>query len=151
MTVDYTQPPQQQSTPPQPGQPPAQKSSGCLKVFLIGCGVLIFLGAAFAAALVFIVFGAIKRSDVYREALNRVRADQRVVAAIGEPIDPGFWVSGSMNVNNGKGNADFSFPIKGPRGSAKVHAVASTEGQKWEYSELVVTPASGPPINVLAP
>ena len=98
MTVDYTQPPQQQSTPPQPGQPPAQKSSGCLKVFLIGCGVLIFLGAAFAAALVFIVFGAIKRSDVYREALNRVRADQRVVAAIGEPIDPGFWVSGSVHV-----------------------------------------------------
>lgn len=150
MTVDYTQPPQQQYTPPQPQQPP-QKSSGCLKVFLIGCGVLAFLGVAFAAVLVFIVFGAIKRSDAYTEALNRVRADQRAVAVLGEPITPGFWVSGNMNINNGKGNADFTFPVSGPKGSAKVHAVASTEGQKWEYTELVVTPASGPPINVLAP
>ena len=148
MTTDYTQP--QQYTPP-PTQPPAQKSSGCLKVFLIGCGVLIVLGAACVAALVFVVFAAIKKSDVYSDALNRVRADQRVVAALGEPITPGFWVSGKMNLDNGKGNADFTFPVSGPKGSARVHAVASTEGQKWEYTELVVTPSNGPPINVLVP
>jgi len=148
MTTDYTQP--QQYTPPA-AQPPAQKSSGCLKVFLIGCGVLIVLGTAFVAALVFIVFAAIKKSDVYSDALNRVRADQRVVEALGEPITPGFWVAGSMNLDNGKGNADFTFPVSGPKGSARVHAVATTEGQKWEYTELVVTPSNGPPINVLAP
>ena len=151
MTVDYTQPPTQQYTPPQPQQPPAQKSSGCLKAFLIGCGVLVFLGVAFCAAMVIFVFGAIKRSDVYTEALSRVKADQRVVAVLGEPIEPGFWVSGNVNINNGKGNADFEFPVKGPRGGAKVHAVASTEGQKWEYTTLVVTPANGSPINVLSP
>ncbi len=151
MTTDYTQPPAQQYTPPQqPGQP-AQKSSGCLKYFLIGCGVLIFLGAAACAALVIFVFGAIKRSDVYTNALNRVKADQRVVAVLGEPIEPGFWVSGNVNINNGKGNADFEFPVHGPRGNAKVHAVASTEGQGWDYTTLMVTPASGPPINVLSP
>jgi hypothetical protein len=111
----------------------------------------VFLGAAFIAAMAIFVFGAIKRSDVYTEALNRVKGDQRVVAVLGEPIEPGFWVSGNVNINNGKGNADFQFPVKGPRGSAKVHAVASTEGQKWEYTTLVVTPASGPPINVLSP
>jgi len=149
MTTDYTQP--QQYTPPA-AQPPAQKSSGCLKVFLIGCGVLIVLGAACVAALVFIVFAAIKKSDVYSEALNRVRADQRVVAVLGEPITPGFFVIGNMNLDNGKGNADFTFPVSGPKGSAKIHAVASKEmGQKWEYTELVVTPSNGPPINVLAP
>jgi cytochrome oxidase complex assembly protein 1 len=149
MTVDYTQP--QQYTPPQPQPPAQQKSSGCLKIFLIGCGVLIVLGVAFCAVLVFIVFAAIKKSDVYEGALNRVRADQRVIAALGEPISPGFWVSGNVNINNGKGNADFSFPISGSKGSAKVHAVASTEGRGWEYSELVVTPSNGPPINVLTP
>lgn len=148
MTTDYTQP--QQYTPPAT-QPPAKKSSGCLKVFLIGCGVLVVLGAACIAALVFIVFAAIKKSDIYTDALNKARADQRVVEALGEPITPGFWVAGSMNVDNNRGNADFTFPISGPKGSAKVHAVATTEGQKWEYTELVVTPSSGPPINVLAP
>jgi len=148
MTTDYTQP--QQYTPPAT-QPSAQKSSGCLKVFLIGCGVLIVLGAAACAALVFVVFAAIKKSDIYTDALNKARADQRVIAVLGEPINPGFWVAGKMNLDNGKGNADFTFPISGPKGSAKVHAVASTEGQKWEYTELVVTPSSGPPINVLVP
>src|SRR5437899_4022909 len=107
MTVDYTQP--QQYTPPQPGQPAQKKSSGCLKVFLIGCGVLIFLGVAFCAVLVFIVFAAIKKSDVYEQALNRVRNDQRVVAALGEPVAPGFWVSGSVHVDATKGGtADFA-------------------------------------------
>lgn len=150
MTVDYTQPPPQQYTPPQPQQP-VQKSSGCLKIFLIGCGVLIFLGAAFLAVLVFVVVGAIKRSDAYTEALSRVRADQRVVAVLGEPIGPGFWVIGSMNLNNGKGNAGFTFPVSGPKGKAKVHVVATTEGEKWEYSTLDVTPDVGAPINVLHP
>jgi hypothetical protein len=150
MTTDYTQP-QQYTPPPQPGQPAQKKSSGCLKVFLIGCGVLIVLGVALCAVLVFIVFAAIKKSDVYTQALNRVRNDQRVVAALGEPIEPGFWVSGSMHVDNGKGTADFSFPVSGPKGKATVTAVAATEGQTWEFSTLDVKPANGPPINVLTP
>ena len=57
MTVDYTQP--HQYTPPQP-QPQAQKSSGCLKVLLIGCSVIIVLGLAAIAVVVFFVFGLIK-------------------------------------------------------------------------------------------
>ena len=149
MTTDYTQP--QQYTPPQPGQPAQKKSSGCLKIFLIGCSVLIVLGIAFIAVLVFIVFGAIKKSDAYKQALTRVKSDQRVIAVLGEPINDGFWVSGNMNFNNGKGNCDFKFPVSGPKGKATVHAVATTEGHGWQYETLDVTPANGPPINVLSP
>ena len=148
MTVDYTQP--QQYTPP-PQQPAQQKSSGCLKVLLIGCGVLIVLGVALIAVLFFIVFAAIKKSDAYTEALDRVRHDQRVVAALGEPVQPGFWVSGNLDFKNSKGTADFTFPVSGPKGGAKVHAVASTEGHGWQYTTLDVTPDNGPPINVLSP
>jgi len=149
MTVDYTQP--QQYTPPQPQQPPPPKSSGCLKAFLIGCGILVVIGVAAIAALVIFVFSVIKRSDVYRDALEKVRNDQRVVAALGDPINPGFWVTGNVDVKNQKGTADFTFPVTGPKGRATVKASASTDGSKWEFSELVVTPSSGPPINVLAP
>jgi Cytochrome oxidase complex assembly protein 1 len=151
MTVDYTQPQQYTPPPPQPGQPVPPKKSGCLKAFLIGCSVLIVLGIGAICALVIFVFGVIKKSDVYREALDKVRADQRVVAALGEPINPGFWVSGNLDVKNQKGTADFTFPITGPKGSAKVHAVAATDGNDWEYSELVVTPDTGPAIDVLQP
>jgi hypothetical protein len=149
MTVDYTQP--QQYTPPQPQPPAQQKSSGCLKVFLIGCSVLIVLGIAFVAVIVFVVFAAIKKSDVYTQSLEKARSDQRVVAALGEPIDTGFWVSGSVSINSGKGTADIKYPISGPKGKATVHAVAATSGQAWEYTTLDVTPSNGPPINVLTP
>ena len=150
MTVDYTQP--QQYTPPTPAGQPAQKSSGCLKVFLIGCGVLIFLGVAFVAALVFIVFAAIKKSTVYEQALERVRNDPRVVATLGQPIEPGFWVRGSVGTHNGKGTADFYFPVSGSKEKATVHVVAATEqGETWAFTTLDVAPAHGPPINVLTP
>lgn len=149
MTVDYTQP--QQYTPPPP-QPPPRKSSGCLKVFLIGCGVLVVIGVAAFAAIVFFVFGLIKKSDVYSQSLDQVRADQRVVAALGEPIRPGFWVRGSLNSHNGSGNADFTFPVSGPKGSANVHVIATTDdAKKWTYQVIDVKPSNGPPINVLKP
>ena len=149
MTVDYTQP--QQYTPPQPGQPAQQKSSGCLKVFFIGCAVLIALFVAFCAVLVFVVFAAIKKSTVYEQALNRVRNDSRVVATLGQPIEPGFWVSGNVHVDSSKGTADFVFPVSGPKSKARVHAVAATQMQSWEFTTLDVTPEHGPPINVLTP
>jgi hypothetical protein len=150
MTVDYTQP--QQYTPPQPGQPAPKKSSGCLKVFLIGCSVIIVLGVALIAAITFFVFGAVKKTEPYKQALDKLRNDPRVVAALGEPIDAGIWVSGSVNFNNGKGNCDFKFPVSGPKAKATVHVVASTEGQGWTFSTLDVMPDNGsPPINVLAP
>jgi hypothetical protein len=148
MTVDYTQP--QQYTPPQPGQPVQQKSSGCLKIFLIGCSVIIVLGLAFVAALTFFVFGAIKKSPVYVQALNRVRNDARVQAALGTPIKDGFWVTGHIETGNG-GNATISFPISGPNAKASVRAVASLSGQTWEFTTLEVKPDHGPPIDVLTP
>lgn len=141
MTVDYTQP-----------QQPPKKSSGCLKVFLIGCSVLMVLGVAFVAALVFIVFAAIKKSAVYEQALERVRNDQRVVATLGAPIEPGFWVRGNIGTSNGKGTADFYFPVSGSKESGTVHVVAATEqGNTWDFTTLDVAPAHGPPINVLTP
>ena|SRR5689334_6160466 len=150
MTVDYTQP--QQYTPPQPGQPAQQKSSGCLKVFLIGCSVLIVLGVALIAVVVFIVFGAIKKSDVYVQALNRVRNDQNVQSALGTPIDAGFWVSGSVHIDAERGGtADIKFPISGPKGKAEVHAIAARTARTWEFTTLDVMPDHGPPINVMTP
>jgi len=150
MTVDYTQP--QQYTPPQPGQPAQQKSSGCLKIFLIGCSVIIILGLAGLAAIVFFVFGAIKKSDVYVQALNRVRNDARVQAALGTPIEEGFWVSGSVHLDTEHGGtANISFPVSGPKAKARVRAVAATSAQTWEFTTLEVTPDHGPPINVLSP
>lgn len=145
MTVNYTPPPPPGAAP----APPPAKKTGCLKIALIGCSIIVVLGVACVAVLVLVVFGAIKHSDVYKGALNRVSSDPRVIAALGQPVEAGWYVTGNVNISNGKGNANITFPISGPKGKARVEVVASNDGSRWEYSTLTVTPANGPPIDVL--
>jgi hypothetical protein len=150
MTIDYTKPQQQYPAPQnqQPLQP--QKNSGCIKWLAIGCVVAVFLGAAGAGGIVFFVFGLIRSSDVYKEALQRARSNPQVIAALGQPIDPGWWVAGSINIENNSGHADITFPIKGPNGGATVEATATKKGDQWTYSRLRVKPKKGPDIDLLS-
>jgi hypothetical protein len=136
---------------PLPGVVPPPKKSGCLKWGLIGCLAIVLLGALGIAAIVVIVFGAIKSSDVYRGARATAQKDPRVIQALGSPVEPGWWIKGNVNVRDHSGEADIEFPISGPKGSGRVHAVATRESSGWRYSELVVTPANGPPIDLLKP
>lgn len=85
-----------------------------------------------------IVFSAMKSSDAYKIALARAKADPRVEAAIGTPIKAGLFVSGSTNVTGESGTSDITIPIHGPKGEAKIYAVATKEEGEWKYSKLVV-------------
>ncbi|MEA2165177.1 MAG: hypothetical protein QOK37_3304 [Thermoanaerobaculia bacterium] len=136
--------------PPPPAAPPAKKS-GCLKWGLIGCGTLTVLGVIFAVVLVVVVFGAMKKSDVYKEALSRAQNSPAVQAALGTPIEAGMMVSGSINVDSTGGHATLDFPISGPKGKGVVHAVATRTGEKWEYTALTVKPENGALIDLLPP
>jgi hypothetical protein len=139
-----------QYIPPQaPGQQAPPKSSGCLKWLAIGCSVILVIGIACVAVLVFVVFGAIKATDAYKNARDRAVSDPRVIAALGSPVEPGFWVSGSANVDNDGGHADIKFPISGPKGKGTVEAVATRNVDKWVYTKLQVNPDGGPPIDLL--
>ena len=151
MTVDPG--PFQTMTPPPPPQqvPPAAKSNGCWKFGLIGCAIVLVLGAIGVAALVFGIFGVIKRSDVYTEARNRAVADPRVIAALGQPIKAGWLVSGSVSVKDRSGNANLGFQISGPKGDGHVEAVASRDLERWTFSTLTVKPSSGTTIDILRP
>ena len=101
--------------------------------------------------LAFVIFSFIKSSDEYRGARDKVVSDPRVIAALGSPVKDGYWVSGTVNVRDHTGEADFNFPVSGPNGSARVHAVGTKDRNGWTYSELTVTPSNGPPIEVLRP
>jgi hypothetical protein len=135
---------------PPPPQPP-QKSSGCWKWGCIGCAAILVFGALCIAAVVVFVFGAIKSSDVYRGAIHRVERDPRVIQSIGSPVESGWWLTGNVHVNDRGGDADFSFPVHGPKGKGMVHAVAVRESGNWIYSELTFTPSNGPPVDLLKP
>lgn len=111
------------------------------KWILLGIAVclgVVCLCAAFITLIVGIVFGAIRSTDVYQEALQRARNDPAVVEALGEPIEPGWWVTGSIETTGNLGDADFTIPISGPNGSGRLYAVARKSGGPWEFFRLEV-------------
>jgi hypothetical protein len=114
---------------------------GCLLPFVAvgGCVTLIIVG----------VFGALKASDAYHLSLAAVRADQAVVDALGEPIEPAFLVSGNIHVSTQGGNADVHYDITGPKATGTVHAVAVKEAGSWKFRSLVVETSTGEKIDVL--
>ncbi len=147
----FTPPQGSYTLPPGAPPPPPAKSSGCWKALAIGCSIILVLGLAAMIALFVFVFSVIKRSDVYREAYNRATSDPRVIERLGTPIEKGWWVMGSVRLDNNEGTANIDFPISGPKAKARVHAAASYDGSRWTYSSLMVRPDVGGEIDVLKP
>jgi hypothetical protein len=96
------------------------------------------LGGAFGAFLVLVIFGAMKQSDAYQTALARAKADQRVINALGTPIEERWFLKGNTEVSGDSGKADLTIPISGPKGKGAIYVVATKFAGEWTYSKLVV-------------
>jgi hypothetical protein len=117
-----------------------------------GCLSVVVMAVAAVAAIIYFTFGAIKSSDVYQEALAKARSNQAVVRELGEPIEPGWQISGSFNVSGDSGNADVKIPVSGPKKSGAVYATAMKRQGKWDFSALEVEiEGETKRINLLAP
>ena len=103
-----------------------------------GCLAMLVLFAVFIGGIVMVVFGAMKSSDAYKTAVARARANPEVVAALGTPIEEGLFVSGKTNVEGSSGEADLTISISGPKGKAKLYAIATKSAGRWTYSTLEV-------------
>lgn len=102
------------------------------------------------AVIFYFVFGAMKKSDFFVEAVNRAQSSSEIQAAIGTPIDTGWIIQGSLNYVNGSGSANFNIPLKGPRGEAALFAVGEKgAGGPWNYSQLEAVLPNGLRINLL--
>ncbi|MET1162961.1 MAG: cytochrome c oxidase assembly factor Coa1 family protein [Pseudoxanthomonas sp.] len=96
----------------------------------------LFVGAilAFMSA----IFGMIKSSDAYQQPLQRAQRNPAVIAALGEPIEPGWLVMGNINVNGPSGDADLQIPLIGSRASGDLFVEAKKSAGAWRYQTLVV-------------
>lgn len=103
-----------------------------------GCLGLLLLVAGFAAAIVFFVFSVLKSTDVYRNAVEQVKANRTVVEELGEPIEEGWFVKGSVKESGGSGYASIEIPISGPKRSGTIYADAVRDAGEWKYTRLEV-------------
>jgi hypothetical protein len=104
----------------------------------VGCLVAIVVIVSFFGGIFLVAFGALKYSGVYVESLKKARASLAVVQALGEPIEEGFFVLGSIHVNGPSGEADIAIPISGPKGSGTIYAVATKSAGIWHFELLEV-------------
>jgi Cytochrome oxidase complex assembly protein 1 len=116
----------------------------------VGCVTPILLCGGGIVSIALFVFGTLKTSDVYQQALSRATASEEVKKRLGEPVTAGFWVAGAIQISDAAGNADLVIPISGPKGSAVLQAAATKANGKWDFSklELLAEGATGP-INLL--
>lgn len=92
---------------------------------------------ALPVGLVLMIFGLIKNTTPYRVAIQEAASDQRVIGLIGEPIEPGWWVSGSTETSGGKGSADLMIPVSGPNGRMTIYVEAQKSAGAWSYETFI--------------
>jgi hypothetical protein len=91
-------------------------------------------GAAFLFAIFSLIIGAIRGSDVAKEAVARAQSNPLVAQRLGTPISEGWFVLGSINVSGTSGNADLAVPLSGPKGKATVYVRARKAAGRWNYN-----------------
>jgi len=129
------------TTPPAapPAKPQGWFARNWLWVVPTGCLSFVLLCVACLAAGIYLLFGAIQKSEPAQEALRRVQASQALVEALGTPIEPGWYITGSTKTSGKTGHAELSMPISGPKGKGTLVLKATLSGGPyWEFSRLYV-------------
>ena len=114
----------------------SKTSGGKIAAFIgCGCGALILIGLAVVALIFWGVTKAIKSNAPYPDSITALQGNQAAIDALGSPIEPGFFPSGSINLNNGEGTVDFSIPVYGPNGEGTVRVVGTkpARSEVWIY------------------
>lgn len=110
-----------------------------------GCLGLVVAAVAWGVFIVFFILAGMKTSGVYQGAVAAVTASPRALAVLGEPIEPGWWLMGSIDVSGPSGKADVALPVSGPEGSGKLYVIGSKRAGRWtlELLELEVEGRDG--------
>lgn len=135
--------------PPLPRNVKARKSLAWIP-FVILCVILL---AGCIAGFLTMIFGVMRSSDAYKNAVAIAHANPRVAEALGTPIKESFFFTGNIHVQSNSsgetGNANLVIPMSGPHGSGSLFAVARKSDGIWHYSVLSMSVNGGKNIDLL--
>lgn len=118
-----------------PAPTPQSKGGGCKLAVII----VVLAGVAFVGLFVgifFFVMRMMTSNGAYQGALEKARKNPEVVALVGEPVEPGTFITGNINTSNDSGRADLSIPISGPKGSGTLRVIAEMQLGVWKFKHL---------------
>ncbi len=114
----------------------AEPKKSWVKWVVLGCSGLLVVAIVAAAGCMSLIMGSVKKSGAYQEAMATVRANPAAITALGEPIEAGFFVSGSVSVTGPTGEANLSIPLHGPKGKGTLYVEATKRAGRWEFALL---------------
>jgi hypothetical protein len=96
-----------------------------------GCGIALLIVGVIIGGVLFLAFGALKDSAPYQESVEQAVRHPEVIEALGNPVEPGWQLSGNLNVSGPSGEAEFSVPLKGPQGKGTLYVEATRRAGEW--------------------
>ncbi|MEM9774926.1 MAG: cytochrome c oxidase assembly factor Coa1 family protein [Chloroflexota bacterium] len=105
--------------------------------WVIGLGCLLPLCCTLLVGTISgVVFSVIRNSDVASQAIEIIQEDPRVRDQLGEPVNIGWFLTGSIEVSGNSGSANLVIPVSGPRASGSVSVDATLSGDEWRYDSM---------------
>ncbi len=108
-----------------------------------GCLMVVVLAFAGCAALIGGAFSMMRNTAAFEQAMDRVQSHPGAVAALGEPIEAGWAMTGDFKDNGATGEANYAIPVSGPKGAGTLFVEARKRNGTWEFQLLNLVPDDG--------
>ena len=87
-----------------------------------------------------IIVTAFRSSVPYQVAVETAQNDPAVIEALGYPIQPGWFILGSLETSGRSGEASLNIPLRGSESRGRLYVGAWRRGGDWEFYTLEVVP-----------
>ncbi len=111
---------------------------------VLTCGIItavfvcIAIVIGLAIGIIAFTFGSLKSTAVYQDSVAQATDNPEVINALGHPIETGFFLSGSVNVNNDSGDASLAIPLSGSKRDGTLYVEATRTSGVWSFHVLEV-------------
>jgi len=117
-------------------EPPGFSKRGKLGVgFLVAASLCVF----FIVPLFLAIDAEMRASTPYKISLAAAQNSPCVVNALGLPLKPGSFLSGSIDESSTDGSAQLSYSIRGPAGNGRLSERATKAHGSWSIDSLTLT------------
>jgi hypothetical protein len=103
----------------------------------------------FTAGVFCLVEHSFRHHPTTQEAVARAQSDPRIVQALGQAIQVGWFIKGNFHMKNGCGYADLRIPLSGPNGKGMIVLHAKEVLGGWEFRTLRVDLADATTIDLM--
>lgn len=125
------------------------------KIILIIVGVIVAFGllvTIFVGGIVGIAYYSVANSNAAVTAKEFLRNNQKLKMDIGEVKDFGSFVTGSVNINNDRGEATINLKVIGDKKTVNASVnLLYLNGQTWRVTSATYVNDSGSTVNLLDP